>query len=298
MRIPPSDPPTNPLGSPQLPKPLTVANGEPLIWGRRTYVMGIINVSPDSFAGDGIASDLPAVVEQALRFQAEGADLLDIGAQSTRPGHTPISVEVERARLLPALEAIVPEVALPIIVDTYRAQVASPAVEAGASLINDIWGLKADPKIAEVAARHGVPLILMHNQQGTDYQDLLPDILASLRESVLLATGAGVEPGNIILDPGIGFGKTPDHNLEVLRRLEEFRVLGHPLLVGTSRKSTIGRVLDLPVDQRVEGTAATLAISIAGGADIVRVHDVREMVRVCRMTDAIVRNWRPAGWTP
>ena len=285
-------PPSNPLSSPKL----KVAGGESLIWGRRTYVMGIINVSPDSFAGDGLASDLPAVVEQALRFQAEGADLLDIGAQSTRPGHTPISVEEEQARLLPALEAIAPEVALPISVDTYRAPVASRAVEAGASLINDIWGLKADPKIAEVAAHYGVPLILMHNQEGTDYQELLPDIFASLRESILLATGTGVAPENIILDPGIGFGKTADHNLEILRRLEEFRALGHPLLVGTSRKSTIGRVLDLPVDQRVEGTAATVALSIVGDADIVRVHDVKEMVRVCRMTDAIVRNWRPAGW--
>ena len=298
MGMPRSNPPTNPLSSPHLPKPLMVANGESLIWGRRTYVMGIINVSPDSFAGDGLDSDLSAVVEQAQRFQAEGADLLDIGAQSTRPGHTPISIEEEQARLLPALEALAPEVALPISVDTYRAQVASRAVEAGASLINDIWGLKADPKIAEVAAHHNVPLILMHNQAGTDYQDLLPDIFASLLESVLLATGAGVEPRNIILDPGIGFGKTPDHNLEVLRRLGEFRALGHPLLVGTSRKSTIGRVLDLPVDQRVEGTAATVALSIAGGADIVRVHDIKEMVRVCRMTDAIVRNWRPAGWIP
>ncbi len=287
-------PPSNPLSSPHL----KVANGESLIWGRRTYVMGIINVSPDSFAGDGLASDLPAVVEQALRFQTDGADLLDIGAQSTRPGHTTISVEEEQARLLPALEAIAPEVTLPISVDTYRAPVASRAVMAGAGLINDIWGLKADPKIAKVAAHHGVPLILMHNQDGTAYQDLLPDIFASLRKSILLATGAGVEPGNIILDPGIGFGKTPDHNLEVLRRLKEFRALGHPLLVGTSRKSTIGRVLDLPVDQRVEGTAATVALSIVGDTDIVRVHDVKEMVRVCRMTDAIVRNWRPAGWKP
>ena len=292
MLLPQSNPHTNPLSPPNL----KVAGGEPLIWGRRTYVMGIINVSPDSFAGDGLDSDIPAAVEQALRFQSEGADLIDVGAQSTRPGHTPISVEEEQARLLPALEALAAKVALPISVDTYRAPVARPAVEAGASLINDIWGLQADPDIAQVAAHHGVPLILMHNQDGTRYRDLLPDIFASLRRSILLATGAGVEPGNIILDPGIGFGKTPDHNLEILRRLGEFQTLDHPLLVGTSRKSTIGRVLDLPVDQRVEGTAATVALSIAGGADIVRVHDVKEMVRVCRMTDAIVRSWRPAGW--
>ena len=174
MGMPQSNPLTNPLSSPRL----KVADGESLIWGRRTYIMGIINVSPDSFAGDGLGSDLPAVVEQALRFQAEGADLLDIGAQSTRPGHTPISIEEEQARLLPALKAIAPKVSLPISVDTYRAPVASRAVEAGASLINDIWGLKADPQIAELAARHGVPLILMHNQEGTDYQDLLPDIFA------------------------------------------------------------------------------------------------------------------------
>ena len=294
MQLPQSNPPTNPLSPPNL----QVAGGESLIWGRRTYVMGIINVSPDSFAGDGLDSDIPAVVEQALRFQSEGADLIDIGAQSTRPGHTTISIEEEQARLLPALEALAAKVALPISVDTYRAQVARPAVAAGASLINDIWGLQADPEIAQVAARHGLPLILMHNQEGTDYRDLLPDIFTSLRRSILLATGAGVEPRNIILDPGIGFGKTPDHNLDILRRLGEFRALGHPLLLGTSRKSTIGRVLDLPVYQRVEGTAATVALSIAGGADIVRVHDVKQMVRVCRMTDAIVRNWRPAGWKP
>ena len=260
--------------------------------------MGIINVSPDSFSGDGLGSDLKAVVEQALRFQAQGADLLDIGAQSTRPGHTPISAEEELARLLPPLEAMAAKVALPISVDTYQARVAKRAMESGANLINDIWGLKADPKVAEVAANCGVPLILMHNQEGTRYQDLLPDIFASLRNSILLATQAGVESRNIIVDPGIGFGKTPDHNLEILRRLREFQALDHPLLVGTSRKSTIGHVLDLPVDQRVEGTAATVALSIAGGADIVRVHDVKEMVRVCRMTDAVVRDWRPKGWQP
>jgi len=275
---------------------LTIANGEPLVWGKRTYVMGIINVTPDSFSGDGLGSDLAAIVDQALRFEAEGADLLDVGAESTRPGHQPITVDEELRRLIPALEAVVSRVKLPVSVDTYKARVASRAVEAGAVIVNDVWGLKADPQLARVAAEARVALVLMHNQENRQYRDLLPDIFASLNHSAETARRAGVSPENIVLDPGIGFGKTPDHNLEVLRRLPEFRALGYPLLVGASRKSTIGLVLDLPVDQRLEGTAATVALSIAGGADIVRVHDVKEMVRVCRMTDAIVRGWRPAGW--
>lgn len=275
---------------------LTVAGGEPIIWGRRTYVMGIINLTPDSFSGDGLGGDLPAVVEQALRFQAEGADFLDLGAESTRPGHQPISADEELDRLIPALEAVASQVCLPLSVDTYKSGVARRALESGATIINDIWGLKADPLLAEVAAEFGAPLILMHNQKTRRYQDLLPDIFASLRQSARTAVQAGVAPENIILDPGFGFGKTPDHNLEVLGRLSEFKSLGYPLLMGTSRKSTIGLVLDLPVEERSEGTAATVALSISGGADIVRVHEVEAMVRVCRMADAIVRGWRPAGW--
>jgi dihydropteroate synthase len=277
---------------------LTVAGGEPLVWGRRTYVMGIINVTPDSFSGDGLGADIRAVVEQARRFQEEGADFLDLGAESTRPGHQPVSVDEELGRLLPALEAVAARVSLPISVDTYKPEVARRALESGAIIINDIWGLKADPELARVAARAGAPIILMHNQDHRTYQNLLPDICASLRHSVDLARRAGVPDENIILDPGIGFGKTPDHNLEVLQRLDELKALGYPLLVGTSRKSTIGLVLDLPVDQRQEGTAATVALAIARGADLVRVHDVKEMVRVCRMSDAIVRGWRPASWNP
>ena len=276
---------------------LTVAGGKPLVWGSRTYVMGIINLSPDSFSGDGLGEDLAAIVEQALRFQEEGADFLDVGAESTRPGATPVGQDAELRRLIPALEAIAPVVSIPISVDTYKAPVARRAVAAGAQIINDVWGLQADPQLAEIAADSGAPLILMHNQQTRQYRQLLPDIFDSLKHSVGLATKAGVPTGNIILDPGIGFGKTPDHNLEILRRLPEFKALGFPLLVGTSRKSTIGYVLDLPVEQRLEGTAATVAISIAGGADIVRVHDVKEMTRVCRMSDAIVREWRPEGWS-
>jgi dihydropteroate synthase len=275
---------------------LTVAGGQPLVWGRRTYVMGIINITPDSFSGDGLGTDIPAVVEQARRFQEEGADFLDLGAESTRPGHQPVSVEEELGRLLPALEAVAAQTTLPISVDTYKPAVARRALESGAVIINDIWGLKADPELAQVAAHASAPIILMHNQDHRTYQNLLPDICVSLQRSADLARQSGVPQGNIILDPGIGFGKTPDHNLEVLRRLDELKALGYPLLVGASRKSTIGLVLDLPVDQRLEGTAATVALSIARGADLVRVHDVKEMVRVCRMSDAIVRGWRPAGW--
>ena len=277
---------------------LPVSGGEPLAWGRRTYVMGIINVTPDSFSGDGLGSDVPAIVDQALRFQEEGADFLDVGAESTRPGHRPIEACEELRRLIPALEAIASTVALPISVDTYKAPVARQALNAGATIINDIWGLKADPPLAALAADAGAGIILMHNQHNREYQSVLEDVTASLESSADAAQAAGVPAANIILDPGIGFGKTPDHNLEVLRGLAGIRALGFPVLVGTSRKSTIGLVLDLPVEDRLEGTAATVALSIANGADIVRVHDVREMTRVCRMTDAIVRGWRPAGWNP
>ena len=284
---------------------LTVANAEPLVWGKRTYVMGIINLTPDSFSGDGLGSDVAAAVEQALRFQEEGADILDIGAESTRPGAVPITAEEELDRLMPSLEAIASRVSIPISVDTYKAPVAHRAVQAGAAIINDVWGLKADPELADVAAQAGVLLIIMHNQKTRRYGNLLPDILASLSKSVALAKKSGVADGNIVLDPGIGFGKTQDHNLEILRRLEDFKDLGYPLLVGTSRKSTIRWTLDLlakdlPANnssqQLIQGTAATVALAVAGGADIVRVHDVKEMVSVCQMSDAIVRGWRPEGW--
>ncbi|NQW23653.1 MAG: dihydropteroate synthase [SAR202 cluster bacterium] len=275
---------------------LTVANGEKLTWGARTYVMGIINVTPDSFSGDGLGNDLASAVDQALRFQDEGADILDIGAESTRPGNVSVSQEEELQRLLPTLEAVANRVKLPISVDTYKAAVARRAVDAGAVIINDIWGLKAEPELAQVAAETGAALILMHNQQGTEYRDLLPDMIASLERSVAIALEAGVSKANIVVDPGIGFGKTPDHNLTVLAELARLKAVGCPILVGTSRKSTLGLLLNLPADQRVEGTAATVSLSIAGGADIVRVHDVKEMVRVCRVTDAVVRGWRPEGW--
>ena len=275
---------------------LTVANGEKLVWGRRTYVMGIINVTPDSFSGDGLGSDVPAIADLARRFRDEGADILDVGAESTRPGHDPITADEEFKRLLPALEAVAGAVNLPISVDTYKAPVAREALRGGACIVNDIWGLKADPHLAEVAAEAGAALVMMHNQKGTQYADLVRDVLASLEASVTAALNAGVAKENIVIDPGIGFGKNPDQNIEVLQNLERFKSLGCPLLVGTSRKSTLGLLLELPADQRLEGTAATVALAIAGGADIVRVHDVKEMVRVGRVTDAIVRGWRPDNW--
>ena len=275
---------------------LAVANGETLAWGVRTYVMGIINVTPDSFSGDGLGGDVSAVVDQALRFQEEGADILDIGAESTRPGHEKISVEEELARLMPTLEAVVRQVELPISVDTYKAEVAKRAGDAGAVIINDIWGLKPGAELAQVAAETGAGLVLMHNKKGTIYQNLLPDVVSSLQTSVGTALDAGVPKENIVVDPGIGFGKTPDQNLEILAGLDALKAADCPIMVGTSRKSTLGLLLDLPADQRVEATAATVSLAIAGGADLIRVHDVKEMVRVCRVTDAVVRGWRPEGW--
>ena len=280
----------------------TVANGEILSWGQRTYVMGVINVTPDSFSGDGLKGDVQAAVEQAVRFQGEGADFLDIGAESTRPGHQPVSEAEELARLLPSLEAVAARVSIPVSVDTWKSGVARAALDAGACIINDVWGLRPPepvegPGIATVAAERGAGLALMHNQQGHLYDNLLEDIVSGLQRSVGVALSAGVPRANLIVDPGIGFGKTADQNIQVLRELGRLKDLGLPLLVGTSRKSTIGRLLGgLPPEERMEGTAATVALAIAGGADIVRVHDVREMARVCRVSDAIVRGWRPGGW--
>ncbi len=258
--------------------------------------MGIINLTPDSFSGDGLADHPQAAVALARRMEADGADIIDVGAESTRPGSQPIAAAAEIDRLLPALSAICQAVTVPVSVDTYKAPVARRAIDAGASIINDVWGCLADGNMARVIAAAGVPAILMHNQNNTQYADLVPDVIAGLDRISGIARAAGIAPHNIILDPGIGFGKTADHNLELLRRLPELRQLGYPLLLGVSRKSTIGRILDLPLEDRLEGTAAAVAMSIAGGADIVRVHDVKEMVRVTRMTDAIVRDWRPDGW--
>ncbi len=274
----------------------TLIGDRPFEWGRKTYVMGVVNVTPDSFSGDGVGRDVAAAVELALKFQEWGADLVDVGGESTRPasiyhGSQPASADEELSRVIPVVEALSSRLDIPISIDTYKATVALKAVEAGAALINDVWALGRDPDMPRAAADTGVPVVLMHNQSHTRYSDLVPDVIASLRRSVDAAVDAGVALEKIVVDPGMGFGKTAQHNLEILRRLDEFSAIGRPLLIGMSRKSTIGYVLDLPLDDRVEGTAATVALSIANGADIVRVHDVREMVRVARMTDAIVRGW-------
>ena len=268
-------------------------------WGRRTYVMGVINMTPDSFSGDGLGNDVDSALQQALKFQEYGADIIDVGGESTRPpvvyaGAAPTSEDEELARVVPVIEALTRDLEVPVSIDTYKAGVAREALEAGAAMINDVWGFRRDPEMAGVAAEAGVPVVLMHNQDHFEYDDLLPDVIGALRWMRDAAVEAGVARASIILDPGMGFGKTAEHTLEVLRRLDEFQVLECPLLVGMSRKSTIGKVLDAPPDDRIEGTAATVALSIANGADIVRVHDVKEMVRVARMSDAIVRGWERA----
>ena len=275
---------------------MTLIGGKPFEWGRKTYVMGVINVTPDSFSGDGVGRDVGAAVELALKFQAWGADIVDVGGESTRPASIyrdsqPTSADEEMSRVVPVIEALRSPLDVPISIDTYKASVAAEAVEAGAAMINDVSALGRDPEMALVAADTGVPVVLMHSQSHTRYDDLVPDIIAALERSVDAAVDAGIALEKIVVDPGIGFGKTAEHNLEIIRRLDEFSALGRPVLIGMSRKSTIGYVLDLPLDDRVEGTAATVALSIANGVDIVRVHDVREMVRVARMTDAIVRGW-------
>ena len=280
---------------PRIPEPTRI-NDTHFAWGSKTYVMGVINVTPDSFSGDGLGSDVDSAINLAKSFQEWGADMVDVGGESTRPssiyaGAGPASADEELARVLPVIEALEAEIDIPVSIDTYKAAVAERAVAAGADMINDVWGFVRDPDLARVAAEAGVPVVLMHNQDHTEYDDLVPDVTSRLRWLVDRAVDAGVALESIILDPGMGFGKTAEHNLEILRRLAELRVLGRPLLVGMSRKSTIGYVLDLPVEDRVEGTAATVALSIANGADIVRVHDVKEMARVAKMSDAIVRGW-------
>lgn len=254
--------------------------------------MGILNVTPDSFSGDGLDGRPEQAIARATEMAAQGADILDIGGESTRPGAERVSVDEELRRVIPVLKQVAKLISIPISIDSYKSDVARQALDCGASLINDIWGLKEDIKLAALAAERNVPIILMHNQKGTAYKDVMAEVLASLRRSVAQAIKAGVSAENIIIDPGIGFGKTVEHNLEIMRRLDEFQVLGYPLLLGTSRKSTIGKILDLPPDQRLEGTAATVAIGIAKGADVVRVHDVGPMMRVVRMSDAIVRSGR------
>jgi dihydropteroate synthase len=279
---------------------ITRCGGMEFHWRKRTYVMAIVNTSPDSFSGDG-AADIETAVTRACRFVDEGADILDIGGESTRPGFSQITIEEEIRRVVPVIKQLASRVSVPISIDSSKYEVARLALAAGASILNDQWGLKTEPRLAELAAQNKVPLILMSNQRdiggydakvGRDtanYSDVLMEVITSLRNSIAAAQQAGVLKENIIIDPGIGFGKTWQQDIELIRRLRELKVLDLPILVGTSRKSLIKMVLNLPADQRVEGTAATVAVSIANGADIVRVHDVKQMARVCKMTDAIVR---------
>jgi dihydropteroate synthase len=279
-----------PLKKNNLPLAATGCGNAMFRWGERTYIMGIINMSPDSFSGDGLGSDIEAASQQAKRFISEGADIIDIGGESTRPGCQPVTPDEEIKLVIPVIERLAAEVSRPISIDTSKSAVAVAALNAGASLINDVWGLKKDPALARVAAQAGVPIILTSNQRDTPcHNDIMAEVISDLRKSIALAEKAGVMPHNIIVDPGIGFGKSLEQNLEIIRRLAELKTLGKPILLGTSRKSMIGLVLELPPDQRLEGTAATVAIGIAHGADIVRVHDVGQMARVCRMSDAIIR---------
>jgi len=260
-------------------------------WGARTYVMGIVNVSPESFSGDGL-SEVADAVAQARRMADEGADIIDVGGQSTRPGFEEMSIEEELARVIPAVRAVVEAVDLPVSIDAYRRPVAEAALDAGAHLLNDIHGFRNDASLAALAASRGVPAVVMHNQRGRDFHDTIGDLRAGFEATLAIARDAGLAREQVILDPGFGFGWSVAQNLEMLRRLGELRDLGLPLLVGTSRKSTIGAVLEAPEGERAWGTAATVAIAIANGADIVRVHDVAQMVQVARMTDAIVRTQR------
>nr|WP_246040338.1 dihydropteroate synthase [Ectobacillus funiculus] len=254
----------------------------------KTIIMGILNVTPDSFSDGGRYNVAEAAAARAKEMVMQGADIIDIGGESTRPGFTKISVEEEVSRVVPMIKAVAQEVRVPISIDTYKAEVAKQAVEAGAHIINDIWGAKAEPRIAEIAAYYEVPIILMHNRDNMNYHSLIADMIADLYESVKIAKAAGVRDENIILDPGIGFAKTAEHNLEVMQNLEKFTILGYPLLLATSRKTFIGHVLDLPVDERMEGTGATVCLGIQKGCDIVRVHDVLEMARMAKMMDAML----------
>ncbi|MGI5915819.1 MAG: dihydropteroate synthase [Anaerolineae bacterium] len=287
--------------------------GHEFVWGRRTYIMGILNVTPDSFSGDGLAADTDSpevmvkrAVAQAMVFLEEGADIIDIGGESTRPGAGTVDAETEIARVVPIIRALRQETDAPISVDTYKAPVARAALDAGANMINDVWAMQMDPEMMPLAVERNVPVVLMHNRSkphdaeqrerlggryvGVRYDDLMADIVRDLRQLVDNALAAGIAPERIIIDPGIGFGKTVDQNLALLNHADELRVLGFPILLGPSRKSFIGYTLDLPPDERVEGTLAAAVVGVVRrAADIMRVHDVRAVARAVRMADAITR---------
>ena len=268
-------------------------------WGERTFVVGILNATPDSFSGDGLLTGSGDPVEAAVaagrQMVVDGADILDIGGESTRPGHDEVTEADERRRVVPiiaALRAALP--GTPLSVDTTKPAVAEAALAAGADLVNDVWGVGDDDTLARLAADHGVPLVVMHNRAEPRYTTLMPELIADLQRAIERALRLGVRWEDLIVDPGFGFGKTPEHNLTLLRELDALKMLGRPILLGTSRKSTLGRVLDLPVTDRLEATLATTALGIAGGADLIRVHDVRANSRAARISDAVVRaNWSP-----
>ncbi len=287
-------------GLPGVPAPLEIGP-RTFAWGARTFVMGILNVTPDSFSGDGLlaagADPVTEAVRRAGQMVEEGADLLDVGGESSRPGHAAVDAAVEAARVVPVIRALrvaLPDV--PLSVDTVKPAVAEAALDAGAHLVNDVWGVAEDDALARVAAERGVPLVVMHNRAEARYRALLAEIVADLARAVDRAVAAGVAWERLIVDPGFGFGKAPPHNLALLRDLAVLRTLGRPILLGTSRKSTLGRVLDLPADERVEATVATTVLGIAAGVDVVRVHDVRPNVRAARTADAVLRGWRADGW--
>jgi len=256
-------------------------------WGSRVYVMGILNVTPDSFSGDGVL-DADLAARRALRMIDDGADLIDVGGESARPGHEPVSAEEELRRVLPVLRRLRGVSTVPVSIDTWKLEVAEAAAAEGATIVNDVWGLQRSPGLALLAARRGLGLVLMHNQRGTAYaSDLLAEVKASLRSSLRVALEASVPPERILLDPGIGFGKTAAHAVEVLRRFAELTELGQPLLVGVSRKSFLERVFGQPLEQRLPGTIASVTAAVLRGADVVRVHDVSEVVRAVRVAEAL-----------
>ena len=259
-----------------------------LDYSRKTLIMGILNITPDSFSDGGKYNQLEGVVERAKELVEAGADIIDIGGESTRPGYEEISVEEEIARVVPAIEAIVKEVRIPLSIDTYKAEVAKHALEAGAHIINDIWGAKRDKEMASLAAEKDVPIILMHNRDNENYDSFFRDCMNDLYESIAIAKAAGVRDDKIILDPGIGFAKSHEDNIEMMRHLDQLVAFGYPVLLGTSKKRMIANVLNLPVDERMEGTGATVCYGIQKGCQIMRVHDVKEMSRMAKMMDALI----------
>jgi dihydropteroate synthase len=255
-----------------------------------SYIMGILNVTPDSFSDGGQYTNVEKALQQALKMIEEGAHIIDIGGESTRPGHEEVTIEDEINRVVPVIKALIKLTDTPLSIDTSKAPVAEAALKAGAHMVNDVWGLKRDPNLAPLCAKYDVPVCIMHNGPNTDYKDLMHDILDDLRESLTIASKGGIAPHHIMLDPGIGFAKTVEQNLQVMKQLEQFGQLGYPVLLGTSRKSMIGKTLDLPVDQRVEATIATTVLGYMKGCRIFRVHDVKENLRALRMTEAMLKS--------